>query len=466
MATTPIDLRAPDPAPARGPRPSTRVEPAPIRWLRRWGFRWLHLFDAIFLYAAMVVITLVRFGTTWPTYPRNHYFVGFAIATGIHLLVLYFGGAYDRELRLGLRPWLPRIAKLTFLAVLLDAAAALLAERYLMPRGNLVILLMVATLGLTGNRWISRRLRARRYGPAKALLVGAPDDLGLARKHLAEADASAIIVGERPDARDLAAAVDATAASDVLLLGHRMVDDIYPEPLAMLEERSIGVLQRVGAQEALLGLQAVRQIGGVPFVPLRTHALSPSRARFKRVEELIILLLTAPLTIPLGLLTALYVRIVAGKGIFFRQARVGQAGVPFQMLKFRTMREPEPGEHIDGELAGTEHPRIIPACRWLRTTRLDELPQLLHVARGTMSLVGPRPEVPELTAQFERLVPGYGRRHEIPPGITGLAQVQGRYHTDPSYKLGHDIQYLVNWSPVLDLEILGLTAWVILARRV
>ena len=466
MATTPIDLRDSEAQPYHGRRPSTRVEPAPIRWLRRWGFRWLHLVDAVFLYTAMIGITLARFGTDWPTYPRNHYFVGFAIATGIHLMVLYFGGAYDRELRLGLRPWLPRIAKLTFLAVLLDAAAALLTERYLMPRGNLVILLVVATLGLTANRWVSRRMRARRYGPARALLVGTPDDLGLARQHLSEADQSAIVVGERPNAHDLSAAVDATDASDVLLLGHRMVDDIYPEPLGLLEERTIGVLQRVGPQEALLGLQAVRQIGGVPFVPLRTHALPPSRTRFKRACEIVILLVTAPIWIPLLLLTALYVRIAAGKGIIFRQDRVGQGGVPFRMMKFRTMRVPEPGEQTDGELAGADHPRIIPSCRWLRTTRLDELPQLWHVVRGTMSLVGPRPEVPDLTTQFEQLVPGYGRRHEIPPGLTGLAQVQGRYHTDPSYKLGHDIQYLVNWSPVLDLEILALTAWVILTRRV
>jgi lipopolysaccharide/colanic/teichoic acid biosynthesis glycosyltransferase len=80
--------------------------------------------------------------------------------------------------------------------------------------------------------------------------------------------------------------------------------------------------------------------------------------------------------------------------------------------------------------------------------------------------VGPRPERPELTAQLEQLIPGYHRRHEIPPGITGLAQVKGSYHTDPAFKLGHDLQYLVNWSPVLDLEIAVRTLWVIVARRV
>ena len=108
---------------------------------------------------------------------------------------------------------------------------------------------------------------------------------------------------------------------------------------------------------------------------------------------------------------------------------------------------------------------MVPALRWLRRTRLDELPNLWNVVRGDMSIVGPRPERPELTEQFELVIPGYDRRHEIPPGLTGLAQVHGRYHTDPEYKLGYDLQYLVNWSPVLDLQIQMRTIWVMLTRR-
>lgn len=134
------------------------------------------------------------------------------------------------------------------------------------------------------------------------------------------------------------------------------------------------------------------------------------------------------------------------------------------MVKFRTMY-PNAEEGLGAVLAKQGDPRVIPACQWVRATRLDELPQLWNVLKGEMSIVGPRPERPELTAQFEELIPGYSRRHEIPPGITGLAQIHGRYHTDPEYKLGHDLQYLVNWSPILDLQILFRTIWVVLARR-
>ena len=109
--------------------------------------------------------------------------------------------------------------------------------------------------------------------------------------------------------------------------------------------------------------------------------------------------------------------------------------------------------------------RVLPGLDWVRKSRLDELPQFINVARGEMSIIGPRPERPDFTANYEILIPGYGRRHDIPPGITGLAQVDGRYHTDPSYKLGHDLQYLVNWSPILDLQILLKTIWTVLSRR-
>ena len=116
-------------------------------------------------------------------------------------------------------------------------------------------------------------------------------------------------------------------------------------------------------------------------------------------------------------------------------------------------------------LADRDDQRVLRGCGWLRSTRLDELPQFWNVVRGEMSLVGPRPERPELVAQFEAAIPGYGRRHEIPPGITGLAQTRSGYHTDPAYKLGHDLQYLMSWSPILDAQILARTVLVMVRRQ-
>jgi lipopolysaccharide/colanic/teichoic acid biosynthesis glycosyltransferase len=164
-------------------------------------------------------------------------------------------------------------------------------------------------------------------------------------------------------------------------------------------------------------------------------------------------------------LFALYVRSTAGSPVLFKQVRVGRDGELFDCWKFRTMVV-DAEEDGRPRLATLDDNRIVPALKWMRSTRADELPQLWNVLRGEMSLVGPRPERPELVAEITKRVPGYIRRNELPPGLTGLAQIQGRYGTDAEFKLGYDIQYLVNWSLVTDVQILARTVWVVLSRRV
>jgi lipopolysaccharide/colanic/teichoic acid biosynthesis glycosyltransferase len=158
------------------------------------------------------------------------------------------------------------------------------------------------------------------------------------------------------------------------------------------------------------------------------------------------------------------VRVRGGAPVFYRQTRVGLRGRRFEVVKFRTM-VPD-AEALGPQLSGKHDRRVVRGLGWMRSTRMDELPQVWNVLRGEMSLVGPRPERPEMIAEFEQDVAGYARRHELPPGITGFAQINGRYETDPVYKLGYDLQYIVNWSLVLDIQILLRTVWVVLARRV
>jgi lipopolysaccharide/colanic/teichoic acid biosynthesis glycosyltransferase len=303
-----------------------------------------------------------------------------------------------------------------------------------------------------------------RTGKPKVLLVGTPGDIALGTKHLND-DEVAEIVGQHESADGLLEAVDRTGATDVLLLSPNSLDAIYPEPLTALEDDNIGVLHRVGSQDTLLGLREVREVAGMPVVPVRSHTLAQSSAHFKRTIEVLMILAILPIILVVLALTALYVRICAGKGILYRQERVGKGGRSFEMVKFRTM-VPAAEEGVGAVLARRGDPRIVPACAWLRKTRLDEIPQVWNILRGEMSIVGPRPERPEMTTEFEASIPGYARRHEIAPGITGLAQIQGRYSTDPEFKLGHDLQYLVNWSFVLDVQIMLRTVWVVLARRV
>jgi exopolysaccharide biosynthesis polyprenyl glycosylphosphotransferase len=451
--------------PSADPGASPEVRPALLTRLNARGIRLLQPADGLALFASMVAINLGRFGVDWPTYPLSHYMVGFATATAVCLAVFYFGGLYEREAGLGSRPRLPRIMALTAIAVLVCGGLALVTGRYLMPRINLAVLFVVGSFVLAANRRIARWLHVRKVGLPKVLLVGAPDEVNLARKHLDVAGAHWVVAGEAAGVDGLPERVAATGATDILVLSSRLLPDLYPEPLCTLEDRNVGVLQVVSARDSLLGLQNVREIGGLPVVALFSHVMPRSQLRLKRVLDVVLFVLGAPLLLPLTAAVALYVRAVAGPRILFRQERIGQEGEHFTLVKFRTMVEG--AEELTGAvLAEEDDPRIIPALRWVRAMRFDELPQLWNVLRGEMSIVGPRPERPELAERFAALIPGYTRRHEVPPGITGLAQVHGRYHTDPEYKLGHDIQYLVNWSAVMDVQILLRTVWVILSRRI
>jgi exopolysaccharide biosynthesis polyprenyl glycosylphosphotransferase len=439
----------------------------PATWLWDRGFRFLSVLDAVALFSLMFVISLVRFGftLTWSIYPMSYYLIGFSIATFIHLTVNYFTGLYEREPRLGARPWLPRALLATTIGVLAQGLAFVVLDRYLMPRLNLAVFLCLASFVLVGNRRLSRVLARRRQGPPRVVLVGESGSLDLATSHLAETDRGALVVGRVTHPHLLSECVVEHDATDVLLLDVTAFGSVYPEPLNSLDSAGVGFMQRVSARETLLGLKTVRQLGGMPFVPLRLHTVPTHKVHLKRMFDVIVVVVTAPLWLPAMALVGLWVRARAGGPVLYRQTRVGRDGATFECMKFRTMIA-DAEEDGRARLALLNDDRIVPALAWMRKMRADELPQLFNILKGEMSLVGPRPERPELVAEITRRVPGYVRRNELPPGLTGLAQVHGRYDTDAEYKLGYDLQYLVNWSLVIDVQILFRTVWVVLSRRV
>ncbi|HEX8216260.1 MAG TPA: exopolysaccharide biosynthesis polyprenyl glycosylphosphotransferase, partial [Allosphingosinicella sp.] len=169
-------------------------------------------------------------------------------------------------------------------------------------------------------------------------------------------------------------------------------------------------------------------------------------------------------TAPLVALTALAVKLESKGPAFFRQRRVGLYGVPFDILKLRSMRE-------DAEVGGKavwaqkDDPRVTRIGYYIRKLRIDELPQAWSVLKGDMSFVGPRPERPQFVADFEARLPYYAERHMVKPGITGWAQINYPYGAsidDARQKLEYDLYYAKNYSPLLDILILLQTLRVVL----
>ena len=369
---------------------------------------------------------------------------------------------------MGQRMWFSQVAVITFIGLLVIGVFTLPTGRYPVPRANLPAVGLLIALAATGSRELSRKLRTRRFGPPKVLLVGSREQTELATEHLNESDRGAIVVAELNEEikldSELISQVEKHNATDVVFVDDIPLERIFPEPARTLDNKNIGSYLRVTAATALIGLREVREISGMPYVALRSKSLRPHQMRLKRLMELIVVLTFSPLVLTSFLLIALLLKVIAKKEIILKQERIGKDGEPFTLFKFRTMT-------IDAEndgkpkLAQIDDERILKGCNWLRRTRLDEIPQFWNVLLGQMSIVGPRPERPEMVSKFGAEIIGYSRRHEIPPGITGLAQTRSGYHTDASYKLGHDLQYLMSWSPVLDLQIMLKTLFVMFRRK-
>jgi putative colanic acid biosynthesis UDP-glucose lipid carrier transferase len=203
-----------------------------------------------------------------------------------------------------------------------------------------------------------------------------------------------------------------------------------------------------------------RDILGIPVVAMCETPFSGFRGVTKRFMDIALCLAALPLLLPLMLVIAVLVALSSPGPIIFRQRRYGLDGNQITVYKFRTMTVTEDGAHV--RQAQKDDKRVTPIGRLLRRYSLDELPQLINVLQGRMSLVGPRPHAVAHNEEYRKLIKGYMVRHKVRPGITGLAQVNGcRGETaelaDMQARVHHDLEYLRHWTPLLDLKIIVKT---------
>ena len=215
----------------------------------------------------------------------------------------------------------------------------------------------------------------------------------------------------------------------------------------------------------------VEEFAGIPMLDLRAPALSEYQRITKRIFDLILTVLALPFLLAIGSLISLAIRLDSQGPIFYYARRVGENGKIFRMNKFRTMVADADGlRHLverqdeNGALVykTKDDPRITGVGRFLRRTSLDELPQLLNVLCGDMSLVGPRPEMPELVEKYQ---PWQRKRFAVPQGLTGWWQIHGRSDKPMHLHTEEDLYYVQHYSIWLDLQILIQTAWVVLRGK-
>ena len=219
--------------------------------------------------------------------------------------------------------------------------------------------------------------------------------------------------------------------------------------------------------EAISGQVHVDKIRGLPLLNINPDIMTEFQEIYKRIIDICISVIALIMLFPVNLLIAIIIRITSKGEIFYKQIRIGLNGVQFTLLKFRTMYDNS--EHSTGPIwADRQDSRITGPGKILRKYHLDELPQLLNVLCGNMSIIGPRPERPEIIENLIKDIPYYSRRLKVKPGLSGWAQVMGVYDVsvaDVHNKLKHDFYYIENISILLDIKILLLTIFVVLGGK-
>jgi exopolysaccharide biosynthesis polyprenyl glycosylphosphotransferase len=415
------------------------------------------------------------------------------IVAGSQLLLLYFFGLYDPP-EPESRAELPRrlLAAVVVHSLLLMGFYFLTNREF--PRSVLVLFAAIDFMALLA--WRSLLLRLHSPPPRRVIIVGsgpvarelastvhhhpwyqlqvmghvsAPDEAGEDEPIEDEAEPADLppeqILGPHlGTVDDLPALLAEGAADEVILATHaypwqtRLIDRLAREAAGG------GVLLLPGPFESLIGRMRYRWVRDLPMVEVVRQREWRVSSPLKRTFDILGASLLLILGLPAMAATALLVRLTSPGPVIYRQTRVGIHQKPFELLKFRTMHQN--AEAATGEvLAQPNDPRLTPVGGFLRRTRLDELPQLLNVLGGSMSLVGPRPERPVFVRRYLEEVPGYAERFSIAPGLTGLAQINGHYHSTPQNKLRYDLAYIANWSLWLDFSTLLRTVKIVLSSQ-
>ena len=224
--------------------------------------------------------------------------------------------------------------------------------------------------------------------------------------------------------------------------------------------RSIRVYVMPKIPDVLIKGTDEMHIFDAPMYLIREYALTVEQRAAKRLIDLICAFILLVVASPVMLITAVIIKCYDGGPVFYHQTRCTMGGKEFQILKFRSMRVDAEKDGV-ARLASKKDDRITPIGHVIRSTRIDELPQLLNILKGEMSFIGPRPERPEIIKQYTEIMPEFVFRMKVKAGLAGYAQVYGKYNTTPYDKLKLDLTYIENYSVWLDLKLMLLTIKVI-----
>jgi len=266
---------------------------------------------------------------------------------------------------------------------------------------------------------------------------------------------------------DLHGLIAGRSIQEILIALPRRSEKQLEEVVGQCDGTSVGIQIVPDLYDVMIGQVRTNQIYGAPLIEILPELMPPWERIVKRLADFLFAFIFLILFLPFGLIIAILIRLDSRGPVFYAQERMGLNGKHFRVLKFRSMIQ-DAEKHSGPVWAGKEDDRITRVGKVLRKLRLDEVPQLINVLTGDMSLVGPRPERPFFVEKLREIYPLYTRRLRVRPGITGWAQVKGEYDTSLEQvreKLEYDLFYLENMSLRMDLKIILQTVYVMLRGK-
>ncbi|HOU13913.1 MAG TPA: undecaprenyl-phosphate glucose phosphotransferase [Anaerolineae bacterium] len=448
---------------------------------------WVIIMDIVMINLAMGLAYLLRYRLQWFVdvifdAPFTAYLLFSALFSVAVPLILWFGKSYSHWRG---RVWIDQIFQIattvaTALVLALAGAFAfrpLVYSRLLLLEAGFFMVVLIA-LGRGIALLIQAHLRRKGIGVRRTVIVGA-GEVGrrVMRTLVARPDLGYSIVGYVDDNPDKGEGglgrIKGLGDLDKLpgIIESESVDEVIITLPWTYQRRILNILRecerrKVAARlvpdlfQMSLSRVEVSDLGGVPLIEVREIAFSPIALIIKRVMDLFVASLGLLLGWPVLLLIALAIKHDSPGPVLFQQERVGKSHKRFIMYKFRSMRVGaeeelaklrEAAERDDITFKMRDDPRVTRVGRFLRRTSLDELPQLINIIKGDMSMVGPRPPIP---AEVEQYQPWHLKRLTVPPGMTGLWQVSGRSELTFDEMVLLDLYYIEHWSPWLDIAIM------------
>ncbi|MGQ5711024.1 sugar transferase [Desulforudis sp. DRI-14] len=423
--------------------------------------RWLVGIGDVFLVnAGFALAFVIRFGLDVPQVNVRPFIETLPWVSGLTALLFLGLGLYEKRLN-GFFPVFRSLITGVVLIVLSAMVLTFWFREFAFPRSVLILGGFCQIVLLVLWRWLVWHGDRLLYGQRTFALIGPAADVETIAGKLLELPRDSVRIAkvvELNEGLDLKAEL---TGMDGVLVAPSVPRELKAEILNACIATGQEVYLVPDLYDVAVSNARVGQIDDLPVMQIQDIRLSGFQAFTKRGLDLVAALAGLLVFAPVMLVAAVLVAVTSKGPVIYTQQRVGQFGREFSIYKFRTMVAD--AEKVTGPVLAAENdPRVTPVGRFLRATRLDELPQLFNILKSDMSLVGPRPERPFFVEQFEKANPEYRYRYLVKPGITGLAQVYSRYTTSAEDKLRYDLYYIRNYSLLLDLRIILQTIPILL----